>query len=203
MLTECVMTDHAILKLSADEKAAYSYLFSLADSDSLGVVTGERAVAFFEKTHVPSHVLGEIWQVADSENRGLLTKPGFCMVLRLIGWWQQDQQQPKAELAWKPAPIPRFDGISVPTASVQQQPAQSPTVGAFPANALNPQLSGQSAGGGPNRVPQLDPAKVQQYSGLFERSGAQNGSLDGVTAKTIFERAGLGERDTWQDMDAL
>ncbi|KAK5163569.1 uncharacterized protein LTR77_010518 [Saxophila tyrrhenica] len=181
--------DHAILKLTPNEKAAYSHLFSLADSDSLGVVTGERAVSFFEKTHVPAPVLGEIWQIADTENRGLLTKPGFCMVVRLIGWWQNGQQQPSAELAFKPAPIPKFDGIALPTAP-QQQP-QSPTGGAFPANALQPQLSGQSAGGGPIRVPALDPGKVQQYSGLFERSGAQNGILDGGTAKSIFERAGL------------
>jgi len=152
-------------------------------------VTGERAVAFFEKTHVPAPVLGEIWQIADTENRGLLTKPGFCMVLRLIGWWQNGQQQPNADLAFKPAPIPKFDGITLPTAQPLQ--AQSPTGGALPTNALQPQLSGQSAGGGPIRVPALDPAKVLQYSGLYERSGAQNGMLDGGMARGIFERVGL------------
>ena len=134
-------------------------------------------------------MLGEIWQIADTENRGLLTKPGFCMVLRLIGWYQNGQQQPSTELAFKPAPLPKFEGISVPSATPQQ--AASPTTGSFPQGALQPQLSGQSTGGGPIRVPQLDPAKVQQYSGLFERSGAQNGLLDGGTAKSIFERAGL------------
>ncbi|KAK3699016.1 hypothetical protein LTR37_016620, partial [Vermiconidia calcicola] len=181
--------DHAILKLTPHEKAAYSHLFNLADSDSLGVVTGERAVSFFEKTHVPAPALGEIWQIADTENRGLLTKPGFCMVLRLIGWYQSGQQQPTTELAFKPAPLPKFDGIALPAPPPQQ--AASPMSGTFPAGALQPQLSGQSTGSGPIRVPPLDPAKVQQYSGLFERSGAQNGILEGGTAKSIFERAGL------------
>jgi epidermal growth factor receptor substrate 15 len=152
-------------------------------------VTGERAVAFFEKTSVPAPVLGEIWQIADTENRGFLSKPGFCMVLRLIGWYQNGQQQPSTELAFKPAPLPKFDGITLPAPA--QQTAQSPTGASFPAGALQPQLSGQSTGGGPIRVPPLDPGKVQQYSGLFERSGAQNGILDGGTAKSIFERAGL------------
>lgn len=181
------LPDHPILKLTPQEKAAYSHLFSLADSDSLGVVTGERAVAFFEKTHVPANVLGEIWQIADTENRGLLTKPGFCMVLRLIGWYQGGSQ-PSTELAFKPAPLPKFDGISLPQApqGTGQQP-QSPTAGQFPQGALQPQLSGQ----GPIRVPPLDPNKVQQYSGLFERSGANNGLLDGASAKGIFEKAGL------------
>ena len=185
-------SDHPILKLTQQEKAAYGHYFNLADTDSLGVVTGERAVSFFEKTNVPAPVLGEIWQIADTENRGLLTKAGFCMVLRLIGQYQNGQQQPTTELAFKPAPLPKFDGISLPATAQQQNPsAASPTTGNLPQGALQPQLSGQSTGGGPVRVPPLDPGKVQQYSGLFERSGAQNGMLDGGTAKSIFERAGL------------
>lgn len=112
------------------------------------------------------------------------------MVLRLIGWHQNGQQQPSTELAFKPAPLPRFDGITLPTGGGAPA-AASPTTGAYPQNALQPQLSGQSTGGGPIRVPPLDPAKVQQYSGLFDRSGVQNGFLDGGTAKSIFERAGL------------
>ncbi|EME85636.1 uncharacterized protein MYCFIDRAFT_213937 [Pseudocercospora fijiensis CIRAD86] len=189
--------EHAILNLSPDEKRAFAYLFQQADKDQLGVVTGENAVSFFERTNLSPNVLGEIWQIADTENRGLLTKPGFCMVLRLIGHYQAGRE-PSAELAFKPAPVPRFEGLTIPGGSsapaTVTAPAPAPAVaptspssGALPANALQPQLSGQ----GPIRVPPLDPAKVQQYSGLFERSGAQKGLLDGGTAKAIFERAGL------------
>ncbi|KAK0858993.1 hypothetical protein LTS02_009528 [Friedmanniomyces endolithicus] len=179
--------NHPVLNLSADEKRAFSFLFSQADSDQLGVVTGERAVAFFERTKVSPNVLGEIWQIADTENRGLLTKPGFCMVLRLIGHYQAGRE-PSAELAFKQGPVPKFEGLQIPGVGPAASAAlPSPTGGQFPATALQPQLSGQ----GPIRVPPLDAQKVQQYSGLFERSGAQDGMLDGVTAKTIFERAGL------------
>ncbi|KAK4550804.1 hypothetical protein LTR36_000384 [Oleoguttula mirabilis] len=176
-----------ILNLSEQEKRAFGYLFNQADSDQLGVVTGERAVAFFERTKVSPNVLGEIWQIADTENRGLLTKPGFCMVLRLIGHYQAGRV-PSAELAFKPAPVPKFDGLQIPgVGPAPQQVIPSPTGGGFPANVLQPQLSGT----GPIRVPPLDPQKMQQYAGLFERSGAQQGMLDGATAKSIFERAGL------------
>lgn len=179
--------NHPVLNLSPEEKRVFSYLFSQADSDQLGVVTGERAVSFFERTKVSPNVLGEIWQIADTENRGLLTKPGFCMVLRLIGHYQAGKE-PTAELAFRPGPIPKFEGLQIPGVGAGPGGAvPSPTGGQFPANALQPQLSGQ----GPIRVPPLDPQKVQQYSGLFERSGAQNGLLDGATAKSIFERAGL------------
>lgn len=184
-LIEIPFIEQPILNLTEQEKRAFSYLFSQADSDGLGVVTGERAVGFFERTSVPSNVLGEIWQLADTENRGLLTKPGFCMVLRLIGHYQQGRG-PSGDLAFKSAPIPKFEGLQIPGVSGGPPSATSPTAGGFPPNALQPQNSG-----GPIRVPPLDPQKVAQYSGLFERSGAQNGMLDGATAKSIFERAGL------------
>jgi len=177
------ITDPAVLNLSADEKRAFAYLFSLADTDQLGVITGERAVPFFERTTLNPQVLGEIWQIADTENRGLLTRPGFCIVLRLIGHYQAGRE-PTTELAFQQGPIPKFDGIQIPGAG--QTPA-SPLQGSAPQGALQPQLSGQP----PIRVPPLDPQKVQQYSGLFEKSGAQSGRLDAGTAKAIFEKSGL------------
>ncbi|KAK6437442.1 hypothetical protein LTR95_006358 [Oleoguttula sp. CCFEE 5521] len=181
----------AILNLSPDEKRAFGYLFNQADSDQLGVVTGERAVSFFQRTSVSPTVLGEIWQIADTENRGLLTRPGFCIVLRLIGHYQAGRE-PSTELAFKQGPIPKFDGLTIPGTGGNGSPAgvpmaQSPTGGGFPPNALQPQVSGQ----GPIRVPPLDAQKAQQYAGLFERSGAQGGVMDGGTAKAIFEKAGL------------
>ena len=76
------------LHLSPEERRLFGQLFAQADSGKIGVVTGEDAVKFFEKTRLSSDILGEIWQVADSENRGLLTPAGFGIVLRLIGYAQ-------------------------------------------------------------------------------------------------------------------
>ncbi|KAM3423944.1 hypothetical protein BST61_g1338 [Cercospora zeina] len=173
-------SDHSILNLSPDEKRAFAFLFNQADKDQLGVVTGENAVSFFERTKVSPDILGEIWQIADTENRGFLSKPGFCMVLRLIGHYQAGRP-PSNELAFKPGPVPKFEGLTIPAGAPVAPPSPAPA--AF----QQPQLSGSA----PIRVPPLDPAKVQQYSGLFERSGAQKGLIDGGTAKAIFERAGL------------
>lgn len=76
---------------------------------------------FFEKTKLSPAVLGEvsvierqsqlielvltamrgqIWQIADVENRGLLTPAGFGIVLRLIGYAQAGRQV-SAELSLK------------------------------------------------------------------------------------------------------
>ena len=145
-------------------------------------MTGEVAVKFFEKTRLPPTVLGEIWQIADTENRGLLTPPGFGMVLRLIGYAQAGRTV-SLDLALQPGgPLPKFDGIAG-----LSTPSSPP--GNF-AGPLRPQTSG-GVGAGPIRVPPLTPDKVNQYSSLFEESGAQNGNLSGDTAKQIFERAQL------------
>ena len=95
-----LLPDHPILNLTSDEKRIFSQLFAQADTEKLGVVTGEVAVKFFERTKLAPAILGEIWQIADTENRGLLTSSGFCMVLRLIGHYQAGRE-PTAELAFR------------------------------------------------------------------------------------------------------
>ena len=48
------------LNLTAEEKRVYGQLFRQADTENVGVVTGEVAVKFFEKTRLDSRVLGEV-----------------------------------------------------------------------------------------------------------------------------------------------
>ncbi|KAK6004192.1 hypothetical protein QM012_009042 [Aureobasidium pullulans] len=162
------------LNLSADEKRYYGQLFQQADTERLGVVTGEIAVRFFEKTKVAPNVLGEIWQIADHENRGLLTKPGFSVALRLIGHYQAGRE-PTAELAFRPGPLPKFEGMP--------PPPPAPVAAAAPAAPIQAQGTGI-------RIPPLNPEKLTQYANLYDQS-AGGGYLSGEQAKAIFERAGL------------
>jgi hypothetical protein len=48
------------LNLNPEEKRVYGQLFRQADTANMGVVTGEIAVKFFEKTRLDSRVLGEV-----------------------------------------------------------------------------------------------------------------------------------------------
>lgn len=66
--------DQNNLNLSADEKRYYGQLFQQADTDRLGVVTGEIAVRFFEKTKVAPNVLGEV-RLYSSPTRSLFSDP--------------------------------------------------------------------------------------------------------------------------------
>ncbi|KAH7040681.1 uncharacterized protein B0I36DRAFT_311243 [Microdochium trichocladiopsis] len=166
------------LNLTPEEKRVYGQLFRQADTDNVGVVTGEIAVKFFERTKLESRILGEIWQIADQENRGFLTPVGFGIVLRLIGHAQAGRE-PTTELAFQPGQLPRFEGINIG--------------GGLPPPAQAPAAPIQAQGtGGPLRIPPLTPEKVAQYAGLFERQPLQNGSmLAGDQAKNIFEKSGL------------
>ncbi|CAM1503964.1 Fc.00g015550.m01.CDS01 [Cosmosporella sp. VM-42] len=172
------------LNLNPEEKRVYGQLFRQADTDNVGVVTGEIAVKFFDKTRLDSRVLGEIWQIADKQNRGFLTPAGFGIVLRLIGHAQAGRE-PTAELALQQGPIPRFDGFGpLPGAPA---PPPAPIASPPPPAALQAQGTG-----GPIRIPPLTPEKVNQYAGLFEHQPLQNGTLlAGDAAKQIFEKSGL------------
>ncbi|UCK58567.1 hypothetical protein AFCA_001418 [Aspergillus flavus] len=169
-------TRHPNLNLTPEEKRIFYQLFQAADTTNLGVITGEVAVPFFEKTKLAPDTLGLIWQIADRENRGLLTPAGFGVVLRLIGHAQAGRS-PSEELALQPAPIPRFDGIQVDTsAPTREAGATSP-----------PPTTGPSI-----RVPPLNPDDVNKFLSLFEKSDvSRSGILSGEIAKQIFERARL------------
>ncbi|OJI96340.1 hypothetical protein ASPVEDRAFT_35723 [Aspergillus versicolor CBS 583.65] len=165
------------LNLTPAEKRVFYQLFQAADTTNLGVITGEIAVPFFEKTKLAPETLGLIWQIADKENRGLLTPSGFGVVLRLIGHAQAGRA-PTDELALQSGPLPKFDGIVVDTSV--PSPRES---------AGSPQ---PAAGGPPIRVPPLNPEDVNKFVSLFEKSDvARSGTITGETAKQIFERARL------------
>lgn len=44
------------IKLSAEERKAYDYLFDKADKEQLGVLTGDKAVAFFDAAQLAPQV---------------------------------------------------------------------------------------------------------------------------------------------------
>lgn len=166
----------AALSLTPEEKRVFGQLFQQADTEKIGVITGEVAVKFFERTKLAPTVLGEIWQIADTENRGLLTSTGFCMVLRLIGHYQAGRD-PSPELAFRPGPLPKFETVNIPSVPAA---VSSPAPAPIPPPPM-----------GPIRVPPLPTDKAAEYAALFEKAGPQNGILPGETAKQIFERTRL------------
>ena len=54
--------EHPNLHLSPEERRLFGQLFSAADTENIGVVTGEVAVKFFEKTGLSPTKLGEVYK---------------------------------------------------------------------------------------------------------------------------------------------
>jgi epidermal growth factor receptor substrate 15 len=54
----------ADLNLTPDEKRVFQHLFQQADTEKLGVITGEIAVKFFERTKLAPAVLEEVLEHA-------------------------------------------------------------------------------------------------------------------------------------------
>ncbi len=59
-----ISTSGINLNLTAEEKQVYGQLFRQADTEAAGIVIGEAAVKFFEKTRLDSRILGEVWHQA-------------------------------------------------------------------------------------------------------------------------------------------
>jgi hypothetical protein len=55
-----VFTAAPTLNLTPEEKRVFGQLFREADKENIGVVTGEVAVKFFEKTRLEPRILGEV-----------------------------------------------------------------------------------------------------------------------------------------------
>ena len=70
---------------SSDEKFYYESIFSIADLERQGRLSGQNAVAFMGKSELPRSTLGEIWMIVDIAKQGYLTISEFNAACRLMG----------------------------------------------------------------------------------------------------------------------
>jgi hypothetical protein len=59
-----LVAGHPTLNLTPEEERTFGRLFKLADTENIGVVTGEVAVKFFEKSGLQPRILGEVSSAA-------------------------------------------------------------------------------------------------------------------------------------------
>jgi hypothetical protein len=82
MLTFSCAARQQNLNLTAEEKRVFYQLFQAADTTNLGVITGEIAVPFFEKTKLSPETLGLVcraftFYTAITFNRGVHSNDMF------------------------------------------------------------------------------------------------------------------------------
>lgn len=70
--------------ITPPEKAQFDTIFGTIDTAKAGVITGDQAVGFFMKAQLPEEVLAQIWDLADIDADGQLTKDEFAVAMYLV-----------------------------------------------------------------------------------------------------------------------
>ena len=66
------------------ELALVNQIFAQGDPQKLGVLTGEVAVRIFGGAKLPPATLGEVWNIADEDNKGWLSKKGVAVAEKIM-----------------------------------------------------------------------------------------------------------------------
>lgn len=70
--------------VTAAEKTTADRFFDELDSQRRGYIEGDVAVPFMLKSNLPGDALAQVWDLADMNNDGCLTRDGFAVAMHLI-----------------------------------------------------------------------------------------------------------------------
>lgn len=120
--------------VTPQEKAHFDSIFATVDTAKAGMISGDQAVSFFMNAQLPEETLAQIWDLADIDADGQLTKDEFAVAMYLVR--QQRTGKAPVPQTLPPALIPPSMRRQVPgeAASAPSVPAP-PAVPAAPAPA--------------------------------------------------------------------
>ena len=176
------------------------------DPKNNGLISGGVAKPLLEASGLSLPVLGEIWNLSDSENTGYLNQYAFCVAMRLIAHAQKGDPLTLKSVN-SVAPIAKFRTIQVnntgsgilnshlsaPLQSSQQHgkgvPPPQPRITS--SNSVQSFASHSSTASNPSLVvPVLSSIQAANFGAMFDKT-AVNGILPGTQAKNIFLKARL------------
>uniref|UniRef100_A0A8C4V465 Epidermal growth factor receptor pathway substrate 15 n=1 Tax=Falco tinnunculus TaxID=100819 RepID=A0A8C4V465_FALTI len=134
------------------------FFFSQVDSANAGRVLASDAAVFLKKSGLTDLVLRKIWDLADTDGKGILNKQEFFVALRLVACAQNGLDVSLSSLNL-PVPPPRFTDTSSPLL-----------------------LSGTASSDVPWAVKLEDKAK---YDAIFDSLNPVNGLLSGDKVKPV------------------
>lgn len=105
--------------ISPAEKARFDSIFDTVGKANPDVITGEEAVPFFSNSKLPEEVLAQIWDLADVNKAGILTRDEFAIAMYLIVQQHSNPGQPL------PDTLP--SNLVPPSMRQQQQPQRPAT----------------------------------------------------------------------------
>ncbi|XP_058408371.1 epidermal growth factor receptor substrate 15 isoform X4 [Diceros bicornis minor] len=136
----------------------YEKYYRQVDTGNTGRVLASDAAAFLKKSGLPDLILGKIWDLADTDGKGILNKQEFFVALRLVACAQNGLEVSLSSLNLA-VPPPRFHDTSSPLL-----------------------VSGTSAAELPWAVKSEDKVK---YDAIFDSLSPVNGFLSGDKVKPV------------------
>ena len=73
-----------IWSISEEQRHYYTNQFKAMQSNINGIITGNKAKDFFEKSNLPIQELSRIWWLSDIDKDGALTLNEFCIAMHLV-----------------------------------------------------------------------------------------------------------------------
>ncbi|KAM8805663.1 epidermal growth factor receptor substrate 15 [Eudromia elegans] len=107
------MAAHFSLTQLSSANPVYEKFYRQVDSANTGRVLASDAAVFLKKSGLTDLVLGKIWDLADTDGKGILNKQEFFVALRLVACAQNGLDVSLSSLSL-PVPPPRFTDTSSP-----------------------------------------------------------------------------------------
>ena len=166
---------------SPAELALVSQIFAQSDPQKLGVITGEVAVRVFGGAKLAPTVLGEIWSIADEDNKGWLPKKGVAIAVRLMGWAQKGEKVTQALVNKR-----EFLTVSIMEALVEFWSAAGPLPIIEGISVIAQHNTGMSMPKSPPPgLPPFTPQDKAKFQNMFLKSGPTDGLLSGQSLSQL------------------
>lgn len=175
--------------ITPQEKVHFDGVFATIDTAKIGMISGDQAVGFFIKAQLPEETLAQIWDLADIDADGQLTKDEFAVAMYLVR--QQRSGKEPLPQTLPPALIPpsmrRPSSGYVAPAAPAPAPTQSPAP-APPRSAADDLfgLDSLSAPAPPAAAPQI-PQSTGGSNVPFPAPASPTSRASPPTASTTFK----------------
>ncbi|KAF1766170.1 hypothetical protein GCK72_006126 [Caenorhabditis remanei] len=181
---------------------AYNLAFSEMNPHGAPRIGAADAANFLKKSNLPMPMLGQIWELSDSQKTGSLDKRGAFVAFKLVAAAQQGKPVANSSLYDSSLQPPRF-GPPVPPASMQHHfqpsfpsPGRAPPVPPPPHPSYSHPISSQQSSPAhpPSEFPPnwpITPNDQAKYDSIFQSLNPVNGKLSGAHVRPVLMNSGL------------
>jgi Cytoskeletal-regulatory complex EF hand len=189
----------------------YTSIYLYARPDLEGMITGVNGGQILQKSNLPRDVLHKIWEIADSDKTGILTKEQFFVALRLVALAQEGNTElDQASVKKIPSVLPSInierpkDLISLDISADQETLARkqrqnmeiaklSMDLQKLGIQGISETPGGATGGFAGGYFEWIKPGELVQFKQLFVRSLSSESAqfMKGYQAKQIFLQSKL------------